>query len=383
MHMLYVFPEPLPLPRARGLQVAHFVRAIAMSGVKVTLAYVPGKGTHPFEPIGYDIPDGVTLLPLTRTLPGFPNERGPKSQRLFMYRLLQWIRSARKNRHLPDVVFFRHIKAAANFCAAKTGIPFVYEAHEVFAQTAKASKRAEIELLEKQVLTGAMLVLTNSDGSANGLQARYHFAAPVHVLPNGVDYPAELPEKSWAEIGSRIVYAGSMFGWKGVDDLVDAAGLLPEYKFTILGGSQEQIERLKNRVVTTNIRFTGHVPQYQVKALLAESCIAVLPNRPDPDSEFTSPLKLFEYMAAGCAVVATDLPALRAYLGESHAAWAEAINPSSLAEAIRGLCQSPERARALGAWGREAVRARTWQQRAMDMQQLIHQASGGRISLAE
>ena len=65
-HMLYVFPEPLPLPRARGLQVAHFVRALARQGVRLTLAYVPGDEGHPFSPIGYDVPANVTLLPLSR-----------------------------------------------------------------------------------------------------------------------------------------------------------------------------------------------------------------------------------------------------------------------------------------------------------------------------
>ena len=55
--------------------------------------------------------------------------------------------------------------------------------------------------------------------------------------------------------------------------------------------------------------FSGRIAPAAVRALLEKSCIAVLPNRADADSAFTSPIKLFEYMAAGCAVVAADLPA--------------------------------------------------------------------------
>jgi len=97
---------------------------------------------------------------------------------------------------------------------------------------------------------------------------------------------------------------------------------------------------------------------------LAASCIAVLPNRPDPDSAFTSPIKLFEYMAAGCAVVAADLAPLREVLADDEAAWFRAGDAADLARAMRELAADPVRARGMGERLREKSAAYTWQARA-------------------
>ena len=369
LHLLYVFPEPLPLPRARGVQVAHFLRALAEVGVRITLAYVANGKEHPFSPIGQNVPDKVTLLPLSRGL-GWPLAgTGVKSHRLFMWRLGRWIKQAHQAGNKPDIVFFRHVKAAAHFAQTFPDLPFIYEAHEVFAETAKPSQQARLQKLEQLVLTRAHMILANSQGSAQGALRAHGLARPILVLPNGVDYPVDIPEKPWAECQHHIIYAGSLFGWKGVDDLVDAMAWLTNHRVTIVGGSAEQVERLRSRQSADGgeISCTGQLQQHEVQKLLANACIAVLPNRPDPDSEFTSPLKLFEYMASGCAVVATNLPSVREVLGEEDAAWAMPGNPQSLAEAIRSLCQSPEHARALGGRSRQLVRQRTWRQRAINL----------------
>jgi glycosyltransferase involved in cell wall biosynthesis len=200
----------------------------------------------------------------------------------------------------------------------------------------------------------------------------------IRVLPNGVDYPVDIPDKPWPNCAQHIIYAGSLFGWKGVDDLVAAMAYLEDHCVTIVGGSPEQIERLRARqpLGGGQLCFTGQLAQYEVQKLLATACIAVLPNRPDPDSQFTSPLKLYEYMASACAVVATDLPAVRDELGEADAAWAQAGNPESLAAAIRSLTQSPMEARALGQRGRLKVRTRTWRQRASDLLAALGRSAG-------
>lgn len=369
LSMLYVFPEPLPLPRARGLQVAHFVRALALQGVQITLAYVPSEGGHPFTPIGHEVPENVTLLPLSRQLWA----TRIKSNRLFMWRLSRWLRRQEKTGRLPSIVFFRHIKAAAQFARAFPRIPFLYEAHEVFAHTAKPTQRARLHYLENMVLEKAALIVANSRGSADGLRETFGLSKPIWVLPNGVEYPDALPPKPWSESRWHLIYAGSLFGWKGVDDLVDAMDLLPEYHLTVIGGNREQIERLKMSpgYPDGRISFRGHLPQHEVQSLLAKACVAILPNRADTDSAFTSPLKLFEYMAAGCAVVATDLPAIRELLGNDGAGWAVANSPASLAQAIRHVCELPDGGACLGELSRNRVRKFTWQNRGKELIELI------------
>lgn len=369
IRMLYVFPEPLPLPRARGLQVAHFVRALALLGVHITLAYVPGEGGHPFTPIGREVPENVTLLPFSRQLWG----TRIKSNRLFMWRLSRWLRRQEKTGLLPSIVFFRHIKAAAQFAQAFPHIPFLYEAHEVFAHTAKATQRARLHYLENLVLEKAALVVANSRGSADVLRETFGVQKPIWVLPNGVEYPDNLPQKPWSESRLHLIYAGSLFGWKGVDDLIDAMNALPGYHLAVIGGSREQIERLKMRpgYPDDRVSFFGHLPQHEVQSLLAKACVAILPNRADTDSAFTSPLKLFEYMAAGCAVVATDLPAIRELLGRDGAGWAAANAPASLAQAIRQVCEQPDGGAGLGELSRIRVSKFTWQNRGKELVELI------------
>ncbi len=365
-HLLYVFPEPLPLSRARGVQVAHFVNALAQQGAMVTLAYVPSGSEHPFAPLGIEVPNGVVLLPLSRQLPGLLGALSMKSHRLFMWRLARWIRNSVKTGTVPDMVFFRHVKAAAWCCDAFPRLSLAYEAHEVFAQTAKPSQRLRISSLERKVLNSALLVIANSQGSADGLSRTHAVRRSIVVLPNGVAYPGSLPQKDWADASRRIVYAGSLFGWKGVDDLVEAFNSLPGFRLSVIGGTPEQVQRLKERRNGGGgeIEFLGQQPHYEVQHRLATACIAVLPNRSDKDSEFTSPLKLFEYLASGCAVVATDLPAMREVLGANDAVWARPGDPDSLAGAIMLACRSPESLEQLGLRGRVLVRDKTWVRRA-------------------
>jgi glycosyltransferase involved in cell wall biosynthesis len=97
----------------------------------------------------------------------------------------------------------------------------------------------------------------------------------------------------------------------------------------------------------------------------------VLPNRDEPDSRFTSPIKLFEYMAAGCAVVTSDLPALRDVLSEDDAVWFRPGDPAALAAGIGALARDPERARKLGERLRETARLFTWQARAEKLAKML------------
>jgi glycosyltransferase involved in cell wall biosynthesis len=124
--------------------------------------------------------------------------------------------------------------------------------------------------------------------------------------------------------------------------------------------------------------FSGHMPHVQVMQQLAGACIAVLPNRDDADSAFTSPIKLFEYMATGCAIVACDLPSLREILAEDEAAWVKPGDAVSLAEGIRALAENPERARLLGERVRAKSTAYTWAARGAKLKAVLERMGTGR-----
>ena len=365
MKLLYVFPEPLPLARARGIQTVHTVAALANQGIDVTLAHVPSSG-DPFAAYAVARPRNVSLLPVSRSLP-WPLKR-VHSNGLFAARLLE-----RFDATDTGIVVARHLKVSEFLLRRIPGLKLVYEAHEVFADTALPRRRDETARRERCVVTGAAALVANSKATAARLQALYGIAVPIEVIPNGVEYPESIPAKDWARARERIVYAGSFFSWKGVDDLVDAARSLSGFRMRLIGGTPERIAELRARAgnAGAELDFPGHIPHGSVASELARACIAVLPNRADPDSAFTSPIKLFEYMAAGCAVVASDLPSLREVLDQDEAAWTGPGDPAGLASAIRSLAEDPERARRLGARLREKARDYTWAARGARLARVV------------
>lgn len=349
MRLLYAFPEPLPLPRARGVQVAHAVGGLVAAGIAVDLAYVPVTGQSPLAPVGIAAADGLRLVPLSRGWPA-PLDRIPPfarwhSVRFFTRRLLREIARRR-----PDALYVRHLKLAALLLAEPGLPPLVYEAHEVFADTAGPKRRTRTLALERTVVARAAAVVCNTRATADRLNALYGEPRRLLVLPNGVTPLTALPEKPWQDCRRHVVYAGSFFGWKGVADLVAAAATLDGFRLKLIGGEPEQIERLRRQLPAggAEIEFLPRLPHREVMAHIVGACIAVLPNRPDPDSAFTSPIKLFEYMAAGCAVVTSDLPSIREILGETDAAWFRPGDPSSLRHALVALGNDCGRAREMG-----------------------------------
>jgi glycosyltransferase involved in cell wall biosynthesis len=352
--LLYAFPEPLPLDRARGIQAVCTVRALAEQGIRVILAHVPA-GTDPFGAYAVPRPAGVELAPISYGL-SWPLGR-IHSNRIFNARLARGL-----DRRGVGAILARHLKPARFLQDRFPRLPLVYEAHEVFADTVAPSRRSKMARLEGLVVERAAALVANSRATARRLSELYRTAAPPQVIPNGVDYPPTVPDRDWTRARELVIYSGSFFRWKGVEDLVAAAGRLPGFRIRLLGGDEVGVARLRALVDPggAQLEFAGRIPHERVAGELQRACIAVLPNRADPDSVFTSPIKLFEYMAAGCALVASDLPALREVLGQDDALWVAPGDAAGLANAIRALAEDPERARRLGARVREKARSYTW-----------------------
>lgn len=378
MQLIYAFPEPLPLERARGLQAVNTVAALARAGAQVRLAFAPVAGpggpVDPFAHYGVPCPPGVELIPVARSLP-WPLS-GVHSNRLFFANLRRRLGVLLEQ----ELLLVRHLKLAARIAGSLPQARFVYEAHEVFGDTAAPAKRAANRALEGGIMRAAGMIVANSAATAMRLQALYGARGAIEVVPNGVDRPASIPAKHWAEAAQRVVYAGSFFPWKGVSELVSAAGLLAGCKITLLGGDRQRIAELKSQCAAAGaaVEFSGRLTHAQVMLRLGESCIAVLPNRDDTDSAFTSPIKLFEYMATGCAIVASDLPSLREILAEDEAAWVKPGDAVSLAEGIRALAENPERARLLGERVRAKSAAYTWAARGAKLKAVLERMGTGR-----
>lgn len=358
MKLLYAFPEPLPLRRARGIQAVNSVAALAQAGVEIEFAYVPAGSENPFTHYALARPSQVHLAPLSRSLP-WPLDR-IHSNRLFAARLRQKFDLAGR------LIYVRHLKLAAWLARQSPALRYIYEAHEVFADTAPPNKRVERRMDESLIIRKAAAIVANSGATARRLVELYGNPRMLEVIPNGVNRPERLPQKDWTRPGEHIVYSGSLFPWKGAADLVAAAEGLPNCKIEIIGGDADQIQELKAKLSKSgaSVTFAGHLPHAKAMEQIAKACIAVLPNRADTDSGFTSPIKLFEYMAAGCAIVASDLAPMHEILDEDDAVWTTPGDPQSLAAAITALIQDPARANRLGEKVRVKSSKYTWRARA-------------------
>ncbi|MDP8921706.1 MAG: glycosyltransferase family 4 protein [Chloroflexota bacterium] len=174
----------------------------------------------------------------------------------------------------------------------------------------------------------------------------------------------------------HVYYVGQLYPWKGAGLVVDVAGLVPEAHFVVVGGTpagpdgDPDVAALTRRIdeagAGDRVELRGYVPYGQVPAQLREASVALLPLPDEPVARyFTSPLKLFDYMAAGVPIVASDLPSIREVL--RHGENGLLATPGDLhafAGAVRCLLNDPAYARRLGDQAREDVRRYSWDARA-------------------
>jgi glycosyltransferase involved in cell wall biosynthesis len=181
------------------------------------------------------------------------------------------------------------------------------------------------------------------------------------------------------------VYTGQLFPWKGVDTLVEAAAHLPGCAILLVGGHERDRQRLAGivarRGTKDRIRFVDQVPPGEVQDFLRAADLLVLPNSGKEliSAEYTSPMKLFEYMAARRPIVATDLPSLREVLRhEENALLVPPDDPKALAGAMARLLTDQALGDKLTACaGREVVRYE-WKERARGIKAFISGTMKGR-----
>lgn len=222
------------------------------------------------------------------------------------------------------------------------------------------------------------LVLATNEWKANALRSEFNLSQEKLLMErNGVDVESftrqsrEIARKELriSTAQTVVVYTGHLYTWKGVDVLLQAATELPECEFYCVGGTPEDVRTYRTRYQSQNhIHFIGHVAHEQIPLWQSAADLLVLPNTGTEEisTHYTSPMKLFEYMASERPIVATRLPSVLEIVDESRAFLCEPDNPKDLSRAICAVCKDPEnaavRARAARAWvlehswGKRAVR---------------------------
>lgn len=163
-----------------------------------------------------------------------------------------------------------------------------------------------------------------------------------------------------------IVYTGHLYEWKGAHILAQSASDLPLYNFLFVGGTEKDVRSFKLKYRAPNIFILGQRPHSDIPYFLKAADLLILPNSGHSDISrlYTSPMKLFEYMASGTPIIASSLPSIQEVLNSNNACLVEPDNSELLTGAIVELLSNQEKAESLARQASLDVLAYSWVNRA-------------------
>jgi len=164
------------------------------------------------------------------------------------------------------------------------------------------------------------------------------------------------------------MYTGHLYGWKGVDTLAQAAGnLTGEFLVVFVGGTEKDIESFKGKYGDDPCVFiAGHKKHSEIPLWQKAADVLVLPNtaRKNISKYYTSPMKLFEYMASKRPIVATDIPSIREILNKTNAFIVSPDDPEAMAKGIIEAVQNDTKNKKIIQEAYSDVEFHTWSKRA-------------------
>ncbi|HEC35059.1 MAG TPA: glycosyltransferase [Anaerolineae bacterium] len=203
------------------------------------------------------------------------------------------------------------------------------------------------------------------------------------VAPDGVDAmwlqqplsPADARAKLGLSNETRriAVYTGNLYRGRGVELIIELARHLEDHLFLVVGGQEADVARYREQASELpNLRFVGFVPPAWVPSYLYAADVLLMPHGHTVEavggsdiSTFTSPIKMFEYMAVGRPIVASTLPVLQEVLQDGiNALLIPYDQPLRWVEALKRLQKDVQFASGLGRQVLLDVKQYTWENRA-------------------
>ena len=371
-----------PLERANGVQIVKTAAALARAGANATLVVRDSDPRPTGEILSlFGVPEGGLRVRRLSVL----HRRGrffvPRAA--FLARAGTACLSALRR---GGVVYTRDLQLADMLLGVRRGARVAYEAHAVESilyrergalygtdDRPQPGKAARLRRREERVWRGAAAFVATTAGIRDTFSEEFGPRERVHVVPNGCDVPADRAFPGLAaERPARVLYAGQLYPWKGVDLLVDAVAKVPGVRLAILGGIPGEADeaRVRARVaalsITDRVEMLGLVPQAEVAREMARARLVVVPvRRTAMTLRHTSPLKAFEAMAAGRPLIASDLPSSREFLRHGENAWlVPPDDADALAAGIAALVSDDALSERLARRAFEDAAAFSWDARA-------------------
>ena len=204
--------------------------------------------------------------------------------------------------------------------------------------------------------------------------------AQTVISPNGVELERynSLPDPEAARRTLRlpdaptVMCTGHLYAGRGTDLFLTLAEKNPFASFIWVGGRPDDLETWRLRAAhLANVTFTGFIPNERIPLYQSSADVLLMPyertiagSSGGNSADICSPMKMFEYMASGRAILTSDLPVLHEVLDEETAIFCPPEDSGAWEKALGGLLSDEHRRRMLGQHARKAVKRYSWLERA-------------------
>jgi glycosyltransferase involved in cell wall biosynthesis len=370
VRIAYVARSVLPAPTANSIHVMRMAGAYASRGHEVSL-YVPGArglaargAVDPFD--YYGVARAFRIRRVREVLPGIDTVN---------YGVAFPLTVAASRPHL---VHARTLLPAARL-ASLYKVPTIFELHNHLP--ANRRWRRHFARLVGSAALAAVIVIT--EALADLVRPELPARVKLIVAPDGVERARVEADMGRGVARERLglpqdgrflaVYAGHLYPGRGIETIIAAARQFPEAFFYVIGGDPERVSLYRERARgAANAVFTGHRPPAEVPLWLAAADALLMPYGGRVEtvgggdtSAIASPLKMFEYLAAGRPILASTLPVLREVLRDGeNAVLLPHDRPEEWAAALRRIAADPGGVAGMAAQARADAAHYTWEGRA-------------------
>ena len=377
MRIAYFSRTEIPARTANSVQIVKMCNAFATNGHEVTLYFLSQtdekSSADPFKFYGISKSFEIKRIRV-------PRVGSSRLSYLFstLVSFLQLLWEVRKDS--SEVIYSRDLVATLAFGlgGSKTNI---FETHFPVFHNHLEGLMFRFALSRKYISR----VVVISRALEQAYSAHYGKRLPeVVVAPDGAD---KISVSSMAEVGlgvrdnqMKLGYVGHLYCGKGMEMIDKLAAEMSVEEFHVVGGFEKDIQYWKGRIKSPNVFFQGFVGQSKLGQYLRKFDVCLLPNqrevrafgaeqsRNSPNiSQYTSPLKLFEYMAYGKPIIASDLPVLREVLDDEIALLVDPEDVKEWIAAVNILKDRGVRERYGAAARRRFEHNYTWQHRARNV----------------